>query len=51
MSSIIEYVSVFETNIRLVGGLLTAFSFTGDKVFKEKAVHVAEKLLPGTVFA
>ena len=46
MGNVNEYVSVFETNIRLVGGLLTAFSFTGDEIFKEKAVHIAEKLLP-----
>lgn len=39
-------VSVFETNIRYVGGLLTAYSFTGDEMFKSKAVHVVDKLLP-----
>ena len=39
-------VSVFETNIRYVGGLLTAYSFTGDEMFKEKAVHIVDKLLP-----
>lgn len=39
-------ISVFETNIRFVGGLLTAFALTGDPIFKEKAVHVADKLLP-----
>lgn len=38
--------SVFETNIRFVGGLLTAYAFTGDKMFKEKATDIAEKLLP-----
>merc|ERR1712223_633811 len=39
-------VSVFETNIRFVGGLLSAYAFTGDDVFKNKAVHVVDKLLP-----
>merc|ERR1719209_1184405 len=39
-------VSVFETNIRYVGGLLTAYSFTGDELFKQKAVHIVDKLLP-----
>jgi len=39
-------VSVFETNIRYLGGLLSVYSFTGDELFKEKAVHIAEKLLP-----
>ena len=39
-------VSVFETNIRYVGGLLSAYALSGDKMFKEKAEHVASKLLP-----
>merc|ERR1719468_433731 len=39
-------VSVFETNIRYVGGLLSAYALTGDEVFREKATHVAEKLRP-----
>ena len=38
--------SVFETNIRYVGGLLTAYAFTGEDIFKDKAVHVVDKLLP-----
>lgn len=38
--------SVFETNIRFVGGLLTLYSFTGDPMFKDKAQYVADKLLP-----
>lgn len=38
--------SVFETNIRFIGGLLTMYSFTGDEMYKEKAQHVADKLLP-----
>lgn len=39
-------VSVFETNIRYVGGLLTAYAFTGDELFKKKATHIVDKLLP-----
>ncbi|KAM7349738.1 alpha-Mannosidase class I a isoform 2-T4 [Cochliomyia hominivorax] len=38
--------SVFETNIRFIGGLLTMYAFTGDNLYKEKAQHVADKLLP-----
>lgn len=38
--------SVFETNIRFVGGLLTAFALTGDVMFRDKAEHTAQKLLP-----
>ena len=41
-----NYLSVFETNIRFVGGLLTAYAFTGDELFKQKAVHIVDKLLP-----
>ena len=39
-------ISVFETNIRYVGGLLTLYAFTGDDLFRSKAAHVADKLLP-----
>ncbi|KAF4520938.1 hypothetical protein B566_EDAN008913 [Ephemera danica] len=38
--------SVFETNIRFVGGLLACFALTGDVMFRDKAVHIADKLLP-----
>ncbi|XP_053089958.1 mannosyl-oligosaccharide 1,2-alpha-mannosidase IB isoform X1 [Pangasianodon hypophthalmus] len=39
-------VSVFEVNIRFIGGLLTAYYLSGQEVFKVKAVQLAEKLLP-----
>ena len=54
-------VSVFETTIRYIililiiiiiiiirylGGLLSTYSLTGDAVFREKAVEVADRLLP-----
>ncbi|XP_052830487.1 mannosyl-oligosaccharide 1,2-alpha-mannosidase IA [Octopus bimaculoides] len=38
--------SVFETNIRFLGGFLSAYALTGDKMFKEKAIDVGNKLLP-----
>uniref|UniRef100_A0A2P2I595 alpha-1,2-Mannosidase n=2 Tax=Hirondellea gigas TaxID=1518452 RepID=A0A2P2I595_9CRUS len=38
--------SVFETNIRFVGGLLSIFALTGDPLYRDRAVHVARKLLP-----
>lgn len=39
-------VSVFETNIRFIGGFLTCYAMTGDSIFREKAEYVANKLLP-----
>ncbi|CAG5127028.1 unnamed protein product, partial [Candidula unifasciata] len=38
--------SVFETNIRFVGGLLSAYALTGDQMFKIKAKDIADRLLP-----
>ncbi|MCL7049661.1 hypothetical protein MKW94_030705 [Papaver nudicaule] len=38
--------SVFETTIRVVGGLLSAFDLSGDKMFLEKAKDIADRLLP-----
>ncbi|XP_030031428.1 mannosyl-oligosaccharide 1,2-alpha-mannosidase IA [Manduca sexta] len=38
--------SVFETTIRFVGGLLACYALTGDTVFKDKAAEVADALLP-----
>lgn len=39
-------VSVFETTIRFLGGLLSAYAFSGEEVFKVKAKEVGDKLLP-----
>jgi len=39
-------VSVFETSIRLVGGLLSAHHASGDPVLLEKAADLANRLLP-----
>ncbi|BAF15714.1 mannosyl-oligosaccharide 1,2-alpha-mannosidase MNS1 [Oryza sativa Japonica Group] len=38
--------SVFETTIRVVGGLLSAYDLSGDKVFLEKAKDITDRLLP-----
>lgn len=38
--------SVFETNIRYVGGLLSTYALTKDQMFLDKAIHIADKLLP-----
>ncbi|KAM5163413.1 mannosyl-oligosaccharide 1,2-alpha-mannosidase IA [Mantella aurantiaca] len=39
-------VSVFEVNIRFVGGLLSAYYLSGEETFRRKAVELGEKLLP-----
>jgi mannosyl-oligosaccharide alpha-1,2-mannosidase len=39
-------VSVFETNIRVLGGLLSIYELTGEELFLEKAVDIADRLLP-----
>ncbi|XP_029475704.1 mannosyl-oligosaccharide 1,2-alpha-mannosidase IC [Rhinatrema bivittatum] len=38
--------SLFEVNIRYVGGLLSAYYLTGEEVFRTKAIELGEKLLP-----
>ncbi|KAF5787875.1 putative mannosyl-oligosaccharide 1,2-alpha-mannosidase [Helianthus annuus] len=38
--------SVFETTIRVVGGLLSAYDLSGDSIFLEKAKDIADRLLP-----
>lgn len=44
--SVNSEVSVFEVNIRFIGGLLAAYYLSGEEIFKTKAVQLAEKLLP-----
>eukprot|EP01113_Clastostelium_recurvatum_P030928 TRINITY_DN3811_c0_g1_i6.p1 TRINITY_DN3811_c0_g1~~TRINITY_DN3811_c0_g1_i6.p1 ORF type:complete len:635 (-),score=159.19 TRINITY_DN3811_c0_g1_i6:11-1915(-) len=39
-------ISFFETTIRVVGGLLTAYELTGDKMFLNKAEELGERMLP-----
>ncbi|XP_049836447.1 mannosyl-oligosaccharide alpha-1,2-mannosidase IA isoform X2 [Schistocerca gregaria] len=46
VSDLTSDLSVFETNIRFVGGLLTCFALTGDVMFRDKAAQIAERLLP-----
>ncbi|XP_069080021.1 mannosyl-oligosaccharide 1,2-alpha-mannosidase IC [Pleurodeles waltl] len=38
--------SLFEINIRFVGGLLSAYYLTGEEIFREKAIELGDKLLP-----
>ncbi|XP_027011206.2 mannosyl-oligosaccharide 1,2-alpha-mannosidase IA isoform X1 [Tachysurus fulvidraco] len=39
-------ISIFEVNIRFVGGLLSAYYLSGKEVFRRKAIELGEKLLP-----
>lgn len=39
-------ISLFETNIRVLGGLLSAFDLSKDKMFLEKATDLADRFLP-----
>ena len=43
-SSVKNKVSMFETTIRDLGGLLSAYDFSGDKVFLEKAIDLGDRL-------
>ncbi|KAH7544746.1 hypothetical protein FEM48_Zijuj01G0018900 [Ziziphus jujuba var. spinosa] len=38
--------SVFETTIRVIGGLISAYDLSGDEIFLEKARDIADRLLP-----
>ncbi|CAF0831381.1 unnamed protein product [Brachionus calyciflorus] len=38
--------SAFETNIRFVGGFLAMYALTNDKLYLDKAVEVADSLMP-----
>src|SRR6218665_524593 len=46
ISQVRTKMSVFETIIRFVGGFLTCYSLTGDEIFLNKSLEVAEKMLP-----
>ncbi len=41
-----QFVSAFETNIRVLGGLLSVHAHTGDAVALAQAVDLADRLLP-----
>ncbi len=38
--------SFFETTIRVLGGLVSAYDLTGDRMFLEKAQDLADRLMP-----
>lgn len=40
-----KYVNLFEMTIRALGGLLSAFHLSGDKIFAEKAKDLGERLI------
>ncbi|XP_050313320.1 mannosyl-oligosaccharide 1,2-alpha-mannosidase IA [Anthonomus grandis grandis] len=46
VNNVVADVSVFEVNIRFIGGLLTCYALTGDVMFRDKAQKIADKLLP-----
>ncbi|XP_072344366.1 mannosidase, alpha, class 1B, member 1b [Scyliorhinus torazame] len=39
-------VNLFETTIRILGGLLSVYNLTGDQVFLEKARELGDRLMP-----
>lgn len=39
-------ISLFETVIRIIGGLLSAYDLSGDKLFLDKSQELADKLMP-----
>ncbi|KAJ3107258.1 hypothetical protein HK100_003612, partial [Physocladia obscura] len=41
-----QFVSAFETNIRIFGGMLAAYDLEGDKRFIKKSIELADRLLP-----
>lgn len=41
-----DLVDAFETNIRYIGGLLGAYDLSDDRLFLDKAVELADLLLP-----
>ncbi|KAJ2003673.1 hypothetical protein H4R26_002938 [Coemansia thaxteri] len=41
-----QLTKVFETNIRYVGGLLSAYELSGDSVFLKKAVELTDIIMP-----
>lgn len=41
-----DYVNLFECTIRVLGGLLSAHTLTGDPLYSDKAKDIADRLLP-----
>ncbi|XP_037078804.1 LOW QUALITY PROTEIN: mannosyl-oligosaccharide alpha-1,2-mannosidase IA-like [Pollicipes pollicipes] len=46
VSQVDSEVSIFEMNIRYVGGLLSCFALSGDTLFRDRALETARALLP-----
>uniref|UniRef100_A0A1A9WIR0 alpha-1,2-Mannosidase n=1 Tax=Glossina brevipalpis TaxID=37001 RepID=A0A1A9WIR0_9MUSC len=46
MNNVNTLLSVFETNIRIIGGFLAMYAFTGEAEYKKSAQAVADKLFP-----
>jgi mannosyl-oligosaccharide alpha-1,2-mannosidase len=42
-------VSLFETTIRVLGGLLSAYALTGDRLLLDKATDIGDRLHAGVV--
>lgn len=40
-----NFVNLFETTIRVLGGLLTAFHITKDEMYKTKAIDIGGRLM------
>lgn len=41
-----QEVNLFETTIRVLGGLLTAYHFSGDEMFLAKSIDLGDRLMP-----
>ena len=46
-----HFTSVFETIIRAIGGLLSAYGLTGEDIYKEKAIDLADRLIKSKIGA
>ena len=44
-TKVTKFISVFETTIRNLGGLLSAYDLSGDKIFLDKAEDLGERML------
>lgn len=40
-----RFVNLFETTIRILGGLLSAFHLTGEQVFLNKSIDIGSRLM------
>lgn len=41
-----QEISLFETNIRVVGGLMSAYDLSGDALFLQKATELVDLMVP-----